>query len=422
MAKRIFSGGAVAGVAMAAVLLVCAQGRAQVVASDQTAGFIVYPKIVVDNDDIFGQSRNVDTLVQLTNTSKTACRAVHCYYVDGTSHCSTNTNSADPGVGACRTNADCDLGGVCLQGWQPGNFTLYLSAGQAVGWSASTGGTVPLEAVCTQAPPGNTQTIPPVREHYFTGELKCIEVDAADRANLVPINANDLKGEATTYEVEPGPVGRVDVRAYNAIGIQSRLSDGSTQNDQVMCLGVTQGSTECAPGGANQPEYASCPAVLILDHWFDGAVVNPPVGDGQLVKFVTTDLTLVPCSEDFSSQAPPPVTTTVQFLVYNEFEQRFSASTRVSCFTEEQLSRLDAPNSPASSIFNVSVQGTLTGQTRIRPVLGSETNVGHGLLGVAEEFNSVNGTVLGSAAYNLNYSGSNQTAGKEKGDFVRVGP
>ncbi len=441
MAKRILSVAVIGGAAMAAVVFVCTQGRAQVVASDQTAGYVVYPKVFVDNTDVFGQCRNVDTLVQLTNTSATDCRVVHCYYVDGTSHCSNGTSQSHPNaLGACRTNADCDPTGICGQGWQLQNFSLYLSPGQAVGWLAGKGtDTIPLEQVpaCTSLvppPPSNQfQTIQPVREPYFTGELKCIEVSPSDFA--IPINANDLKGEASIYEVEPtegaGPCGpssgRVDVRAYNGVGIQARLSDGLAQSNNVMCLGVTRGSTQCpagtGPGGADLPEYASCPAVLILDHWFDGA----PVG---VVPFesVRTDLTLVPCSEDLSAATPPP-TTTVQFLVYNEFEQRFSASTRVSCFDEQQLSKIDAPNNPGASIFSFAVQGTFTGQTRIRPVLGSETNVGHGLLGVAEEFNEVlsgppPATVLGlgSAAFNLNYVGSNQVAPNEKGDFVTVGP
>lgn len=423
MAKRIFSVGAVGGVAVAAVLLVCTQSRAQVVASDQTAGYVVFPKIFVDTDDIFNQGRKVDTLIQLTNTSATSCRAVHCFYVDGTSHCSNGTNSADPaplGKGACRSNADCDLGGTCIQGWQPGNFLLYLSPGQAIGWEAGVlNNTIPLDASCgaVGAPPNSFQTpIAPVAEHYFTGELKCVEVSVSGSGPaqvLTPMNANDLKGEATIYEVEAGAVGRVDVRSYNAIGIQSVLADGSTQNDQTMCLGKTQGSTECGTA-----EYASCPATLILDHWFDGAEVD--AFDPPAPKVVSTDLTIVPCSEDLESQAPPPQTTTVQFLVYNEFEQRFSASTRVSCFVEQQLSKLDTPNDPTSSVFSVFVQGTLTGQTRIRPVQGAETEVGHGLLGIAEEFNFVIGKEQGSAAYMLNYAGSNQIAGKEKGDFVRV--
>jgi hypothetical protein len=95
-------------------------------------------------------------------------------------------------------------------------------------------------------------------------------------------------------------------------------------------------------------------------------------------------------------------------LVFNEFEQRFSASLSVRCFNEIQLSNIDTlPGNEAASIFSIYVQGTLSGQTRIRPVIGSELDVGHGLLGVAEEFIAPPNGVLGSSdAFNLNYAGT----------------
>lgn len=103
--------------------------------------------------------------------------------------------------------------------------------------------------------------------------------------------------------------------------------------------------------------------------------------------YVRTYLTLVPCSEDFNLQVPIP--TTVQYLVFNEFEQRFSTSRSVRCFSEIVLSDIDTragPTGDAQSIFNVRVQGTITGQTLIRGVADSNPRYGHCLLGVAEEF------------------------------------
>ena len=79
----------------------------------------------------------------------------------------------------------------------------------------------------------------------------------------------------------------------------------------------------------------------------------------------------------------------MQFLVYNEFEQRFSASKRVTCLTELPLSDIDTrlgPTDDFASIFNVQVEGTLTGQTVMRSVAGTETTRGHGILAIAEEF------------------------------------
>jgi hypothetical protein len=98
--------------------------------------------------------------------------------------------------------------------------------------------------------------------------------------------------------------------------------------------------------------------------------------------------------------------TTAQFVVFNEFEQRFSASLSVTCFREIKLSDIDTlPGNEASSIFSAAVQGTLTGQTRIRPVIGSELDVGHGLLGVAEEFTGPR-FPRSSAASNLHFTGT----------------
>jgi hypothetical protein len=70
-------------------------------------------------------------------------------------------------------------------------------------------------------------------------------------------------------------------------------------------------------------------------------------------------------------------------------------------------------------VFNVGVQGTLAGQTRIRGVKDSNTTIGQGLLAVAEEFrrDPVTGSVA-STAVNLNEVG----LPSGKGDFVRYSP
>jgi hypothetical protein len=106
---------------------------------------------------------------------------------------------------------------------------------------------------------------------------------------------------------------------------------------------------------------------------------------------VVTELTLVPCTEDFENQRPDLSRTTVQFLVFNEFEQRFSTSTSVECFKETRLSDINGSlNQNDRSIFSVGVEGTLTGQTRIRGVVNDDPKlagrIGNALLGVAEEF------------------------------------
>ena len=78
-------------------------------------------------------------------------------------------------------------------------------------------------------------------------------------------------------------------------------------------------------------------------------------------------------------------------LVYNEFEQRFSTSSRVECYQATRLSDIDTQPGPAGdqfSIFTVGVQGTITGQTRIRGVRGPDGPLGYGLLGVGCEMHA----------------------------------
>ena len=112
--------------------------------------------------------------------------------------------------------------------------------------------------------------------------------------------------------------------------------------------------------------------------------LRPRLVPGAAGRRLHTDLTLVPCSENVGSGTS---STTAQFTVYNEFEQRFSASLNVRCLRESScLTSIRCLATRETSIFSIYVQGTLTGQTRIHPVIGSELDVGHGLLGVAEEF------------------------------------
>jgi len=422
MAKRVLSAvGVVAFAALAGIVAAAVTARAQesqFPRSDRTAGYIVFPKVVVDVNGDFHDGRAVDTVVQITNTSQLA-RVVHCFYVDATSHCSNAPTTP------CEQNSNCPTGGLCRPGWVPQNFTFLLTPNQPFGWRASEG--FLSSGLCIGGPhagdpcsngsdcDGGTcgplasvvvGTVPPL-EPLFIGELKCVEV--ADTASLAPINSNDLKGVANIEEVTSGSSGTVDIRSYNAIGFQTALTDGSTQTDpatqegdRVLCLG-SNGSDQC-----ETREYAYCPSSLVLNHFFDQ---DAPADEEK----TTTDVTFVPCSETLLNGAAQ-TSTTAQFLVYNEFEQRTSASTRVNCFREVQLSDIDSPRQHSTSIFNIAVQGTLTGQTRIRPVQGNETDTGHGLLAIGEQFDTQESPpARTSSAFNLNYIGLDAS----KADFVR---
>jgi hypothetical protein len=296
----------------------------------------------------------------------------------------------------CNTSDDCE-GGICIEGWQETDFRFTLTALQPISWLLSEGlPFFPLDGLQRIGPGGQANldsAIPPAPEDTFRGELKCVQVDEND----APTDRNDLKGEATIVRVhEPDDDNTLDARAYNAVGIKAQFNDG----DNTLVVGE---------------EYNACPNIIILDHFFDDAI--EPVG----ANCVRTDLTLVPCSQNFLLQDRALFNTTVQFLVFNEFEQRFSASTRVRCFREIPLSDIDTRPRPFSdtdpestgdlrSIFNVNVQGTLTGQTRIRGVDDGAEDHGNGLIAVAEEFHrdceqEDLTAVIGSAAFNVHQSG-----------------
>lgn len=354
------------------------------VTSDEAAAILVIPKIVFDPSGSFSPNlKPTDTEIQVTNVSSDPVK-LRCFYVNATSHCS---NSPDD---ACLDTSDCQqfgLGGLCVPRWIETDFEIALSPHQPIIWRASEGlTTIPLsEGGVTSG------SIPPVSEFPFLGELKCVEVGPDD----LPVAKNDLKGEAT---IVAASTSGIDARGYNAIGIQAIAPD----SDNHLIL------------GGDDPEYNGCPSVLILDHFFDDAV--EPI-DGEFVK---THLTCVPCSENFVLQNAALFDTALQFLVFNEFEQRFSASRKLRCFHEYELCSLDQgwdrpignfdPNfeSCQRSIFSAFVSGTLTGQTRIRGVDSGADDHGNGVLCVAEEFfrdEPLLSSIHASDAFNLQHAG-----------------
>jgi hypothetical protein len=384
-----------------ALLVTCSAVGAQGarVASDEAAGLVIFPKIVVDTSGVFTGGIRVDTVVQLTNvnTDPNALIRVNCWYVSGNRVCNNDSDTI------CQSNSDCRVPGVCLPPTcGADDFQLTLTPGQPLAWRVSDPPDfLPCDPDNPNPPTGpagclfaeNEHVAIPLTEDPFQGELKCVEVDDGEE----PVGRNDLKGEATIYRVQATAVPPVaDTAAYNAIGIQAATGANGNDGDAVLELGS---------------EYAGCPAVLILDNFFDGA--SSPINTANTI---TTNLTLVPCTEDLRGLTPP-VTTAAQMLIYNEFEQRFSTSRRVSCFDDMELGDIDTrPGSGDNiySIFAVGTQGTLTGQTRVRGVETSEAGLGHGLLGVAQEFHT-SAASAGSAAFNLNYVGE-----RAQGDAVTL--
>jgi hypothetical protein len=445
----------VATAAAAGVLAFAASvARAQVVA-DQPAAILMFPKILVDTSN--GESERVDTLIRISNISDRPI-TLHCFYVNTNGHCrSQPAKICDPyTIGA---DNPCDPFDPCVPGWQETNFVVNITARQPVAWLASQGAALCNQSSNPDAPcfplddtrPGfegqdNLDSrVPPVPETPFIGYLKCIAVDR----NEVPEDRNDLIGvaEIITNTFDEGADTQLyDVRAVNAIGITAIPGQNDGDKTLVIGGGGCQGGErdglpceedeECPGGGeCRVAEYNGCPNVLILDHFFEGAA-DPVSGD-----IVNTKLTLVPCSEDFEAQIP--TTATIQFLVFSEFEQRFSTSRSITCFQEFRLFDIDH-SSEVRSIFSAAVNGTLTGQTRLRGVVGTKQCVGGNSDGnvcindgncpagecrdnprtgttwvaIAEEFRTSqdpNESAPGSAAFNVHFHGS-----RPQSDFIHL--
>jgi hypothetical protein len=375
--------GALAG---AVVLLAVGTASARVidptgVTTNESAAIVLYPKLKVDlNTCVAGTcsltgtacvsndtcqtppTAGVDTLIQLTNTSEFLTK-VHCFYTNTNSHCS---NSPETICTDANFRSVCPLGGLCVQGWQETDFRLTLTKRQPISWSVNQGlSSLPLATTPGQGSPPqfNEGNIPPVLEAPFTGELLCIQVDVNTE---FPTDRNDLKGEASIVK----SVGeQIDDAKYNAIGIKA-IEGRQDGNPNVLNVG----GPEAEYGVINEnvdPPFTGCPNVLTVNHFFDGA--NVVTHEGSLAAPVHTDLTIVPCERDYLTQTGNSPGATVQFLIYNEFEQRFSTSTKVDCYKETPLSDIDTrpgPEGDPFSIFNVGVQGTLTGMSRLRSVAG----------------------------------------------------
>jgi len=264
-----------------------------------------------------------ETIVQISNAGGSAVHA-RCFYTNG----ATDASTGEPL-------------------WSVTDFQIVLTRLQPALWLAGEG----LPAVPPDRPrdlyPG---PVPPV-EDGFLGELRCVVVSESEN----PIARNALTGEATIIDR-----GSHATWKYRALVVQAA---GSNNGDNTLLL--------------DDVEYSTCPRLLLLNHFFDDAP------DPVLTTPIQSSLTVVPCSEDLEHTVPG--TATLQFEVFNEFEQRFSASLAVTCFQQIALSDIDSPTQHSRSIFNFALQGTLVGQTRIRPVVDADTGHGHGVLAIAEE-------------------------------------
>lgn len=320
---------------------------------EKGASVLIFPKVVADS--------TFDTVIQITNTGNSMVHA-RCFYVNA------NLN------------------------WQETDFDIWLTKQQPTHWLVSEGRLgIPGSEPGTNDAGFTPGRVPPVSG--FEGELKCVEVTASDE----PFTGNHLKGEATISAVTANDSGDPsswltygDVEKYNAVGILGN-PDQTPSSNTLPLDGVV---------------YDACPAKLFMNFLANGGV--DPVVDQyvHINSSVNSKLTLVPCSEDFETQTPTK--TTVQFLVTNAYEERFSASTTVDCYLSTFLTQIDSPTVPpsqsANSVFSIAVLGTPVATAQITPVT-STSGSAHAVVGILERVTSVAPVYAARSAYNLHSTG-----------------
>lgn len=360
-------------------LLVSMAGAHADVSVERGSSILIFPKVISDDDGFLTDGIPTETIIQISNLSNSLAFA-HCFYV--------NASPVDPTQPPGVFNPP---------QWIEVDFDIVLTKQQPTYWVAGSGRRVdPTDPLCDRLTPFlgcsnagfDPGLIPPVPPN-FVGELVCIEVDSSG----APLNGNRLKGEATlvttrSVSVSGAQIRQGDVSKYNAVGLVGLNTDtNSNDGDLTLCIGG--GPRPGCPVGA---EYNGCPDTVILNHFAEGATL-PAVPSAQIPNSrVGTEVTLVPCTQDFENQVPGSVV--VQFKVINEFENLFSASTTVTCWSNLRLSDV-------SRIFDVAVLGSRVGQTRMTPG-GAEQP---GFIGVSEEFFTDGLTGLSRAALNLHVEG-----------------
>lgn len=319
---------------------------------DQPAAIVVYPYVTVD------PAAGTDTQIQLTNTTDQLA-GVRCFYERIELECvgGEEGESCKPGEFTCT--------GACVIEPRRTEFSFRITAHQPLAWSASEGlNAFPLDGTGQTGPGGQTNGsggIPALGPGPITVSLRCAAVDAE---SMLPVADDALVGLATLRTRQGFPTPATDAAQYRAIGIRS--------------LDAELNSTIALRLGGPQGDYEPCSNVEMLEHYFSGA----PLSVGDQTALVDTTLVLASCSS-----APKATFNSVaQFLVYNEFDQRFSTSRSVAGYLVTPLATIDTPQ-PERSIFSVNVQGTLAGRTQI-------ASIGNGLHAMAIETHSRRGIDL----------------------------
>jgi hypothetical protein len=190
------------------------------------------------------------------------------------------------------------------------DFQVRLTPNQPISWLASHGVF------------NSTSAVPPFSG---SGELKCFVEPGGDESVAAH---NTIQGRAAVFGADGQTIG------YSAVGFL-RLVDGPLTNEISL-----DGQT-----------YTQCPDE---QHFvFIASDSDPPVAGAE------SELVIASCAEDLENLIAKP--TVIQFQVFNEFEEQFSASTSVTCSARRLLRQI-------SHIFTRATLGTETGHVVLRGV------------------------------------------------------
>lgn len=421
-------------------------------ATDRAGTIIMFPKVIADGER--------DTIIQITNTMNTERRA-HCAYVPGQGFCSTSTDVVcNPPPARV---SGCPAGELCLPvPWTEVNFDIILTAQQPTMWRVSTGRladpTDPLNGNCTellvtgdvlrQSCPGlDPLDIPPAPGQPFRGQLICYETDDSG----FPMAGNALKGEAILETLGASPP---QVSQYNSINIEG---DSDATNEDVGDLALKLNSNEfnVCPDFIEFNNYAhlgSDPIALDAPNGLcnTGGICTGGTNPGTTCTLpggtecldggtcvgpcpVRTEVTFVPCTQNFEIGVPIP--TTVQVRAIDELEASNSTAFELTCWANLSLEDI-GPGifSPSRSDFYKTRIFVSEGRDRCiagsifsdpdadpRYLCNTDADCGTGgvcgpapgVLAVVEEFHEhdgslSNGSFPGTAAANVHMIGQRQ--------------
>jgi hypothetical protein len=434
------------GIALAAFVLTGARAGAVVgdisgTATDRAGTIIVFPKVIADGTR--------DTIIEITNTMNTD-RAAHCAYVPGQGFCSLNTDIVCTPPPA-RVSGCPVVGEVCIPvPWTEVDFDIVLTAQQPTMWRVSTGRLAdpsdPLNGNCEEelvpapppAPPVLRQTcpgldpldIPPAPGQPFRGQLICYETDSSG----FPIAGNALKGEAILETLGFAPP---QISQYNSINFEGD-SDAVGEDIGDLALKLNSNEFNVCPDTIEFTNYAHLGTDQIANETGalcsgggrctggdnPGAVCSLPAGAECLNGGVCvgpcpvrTEITFVPCTQNFELGVPIP--TTVQIRAIDELEGSNSTAFDLNCWANLSLEDI-APGIFSVSrsefyktrIFTTPARRCLSGDIFFDPnadprfFCATDADCGAGgvcgpqpgVLAVIEEFHDFDQSLLGNAA------------------------